>query len=75
MSRNNKAAGSELSAADIFQDPYEHSYSENKALEAYKLLSAKRGVMPPENMSVANQYAAVDPINYERKFGKNLYDA
>lgn len=74
MSRNNKAAGSELSAADIFQDPYEHNYSENKALEAYKMLSAKRGVMPPENMRVANQYTVLELTSYERKFGKNLYE-
>ena len=42
------ADGSE-SAASIMFDPFEHTYTEELALKAYRQLSSKRAMQMPEN--------------------------
>lgn len=66
------------SAASIMNDPFEHTYSEDIALEAYRKLSSRRAMILPENMrAVINVGKILRPekLNKNIIYGKNLYDA
>ncbi|MEI7632116.1 MAG: hypothetical protein WCJ60_02235 [bacterium] len=67
MSRHYKPAeDGGASAASIMQDPFEHYYSEDIALEAYRKLSRKRGVMLPENMRIVVTEGKI--LKHEHKY-------
>lgn len=65
-------------ARNIYNDPFDHAYDAGNAHQAYLRLSAKRGVMPPENMRVVAIEGKIlkdEKLQRNISYGKTLYEA